>query len=81
VIRLFPGPAPIRGEARTLTAADRARLRTAALKARHLYPGALGLLAARELTALADMGFPFDRDALIPWLAAQILATEAPADP
>jgi hypothetical protein len=78
VIRLIPGPTPIRGDGESLDAAGRARLRTAALKARRIYPGHLGLLAARELNALADHGIRFDGDALIPRIAAEILAADLP---
>jgi hypothetical protein len=78
-VRLFPGPAPLRGNGEQLDAHERSRLRAAALHARRIYPGDLGLLAYRELLALADLGFRFDRDALVPRLAAAILATPSPA--
>jgi hypothetical protein len=81
VIRLHP-PAHQQphGCCDSMGPAERARLRTAALKARRLYPGGIGRLAARELTALAALGCRFDTDALIPRLAAYILDVE-PAEP
>lgn len=78
-IRLFPAPAPIRGDAEEFRADERARLRAAALHARRIYPPELGELACRELTAYADFGFRFESDSLIPRLATAILATAAPA--
>jgi hypothetical protein len=78
MIRLFPGAAPVRGHGEALDPAERARLRAAALHARRVYPGDLGVLASRELTALAEFGMRFDRDALIPRLATAILAMAAP---
>jgi hypothetical protein len=78
MIRLFPSPAPMPGNSERMKASERARLRAAALQARRIYPGELGLLAHRELMALADLGVGVDRDALIPRLATVILATETP---
>jgi hypothetical protein len=78
MIRIFPGSAPIRGNGENLDPAERARLRAAALHARRVYPGDLGILASRELTELADFGMRHDRDALIPRLATAILAMPAP---
>ena len=80
MIRLFPGPAPVRGHGEALDPAERARLRAAALRARRVYPGDLGVLAAREITALAEFGLRFDHDALIPRLATAILAIPAQPD-
>ena len=77
MIRIFPGP-PALSAGTPVDPAERARLRAAALRARRVYPGDLGLLAARELTALADLGIQFDSDALIPRLATAILAMEPP---
>ncbi len=53
-------------------------MRAAALHARRLYPGGLGELAFRELTAYADFGYRFAADALIPRLAGEILAMALP---
>jgi hypothetical protein len=78
MIRLFPAPGPMPGDNNRMEAGERARLRAAALQARRIYPGELGLLAHRELMALADLGVGVDRDALIPRLATAILATEPP---
>lgn len=77
-IRLFPAPAPIRGDAAEFHADERSRIRAAALHARRIYPGELGELASRELTAYADFGFRFESDGLIPRLAATILAIPVP---
>lgn len=74
-IRLHPAPPPIRGDAEEIHAHDRSRLRAAAQHARRLYPGGLGELVHRELTAYADFGFRFVGDALIPRLATEILDT------
>jgi len=54
--------------------AEQTDLRTAALRARRMYPGEIGELVYRELLAYADFGHRFARDALIPDLAARILA-------
>ena len=77
MIRLFPGTVPIRGDHDDLEPNERARLQAAALHARQVYPGDLGELASRELTALADLGMRFEPDALIPRLATAILAMPA----
>jgi hypothetical protein len=53
-------------------------MRAAGLHARRLYPGPLGELVFRELTAYADFGYQFAADALIPRLAAEILAKVVP---
>ena len=75
MLRTFPGP-PVRDDGERSDRTERARLRAAALHARRVYPGDLGLLAYRELTALADFGLRFNRDALLPRLATAILAQE-----
>lgn len=41
---------------------------------RRLYPGPVGELVYRELTAYAEFGYRFDCDGLIPRLAAAVLA-------
>lgn len=78
-IRLFEGPEVIRGDAEELHPHDRSRIRAAALHARRVYPGTLGELAQRELTAYAEFGYRFTGDPLIPRLAAEILAIRSPA--
>ena len=65
------GPAPI-------AVHERSRLRAAALHARRVLPGGVGELVQRELTSYADFGWRFSGDALIPRLAAEILATPSP---
>jgi hypothetical protein len=79
-IRLYPGPAPITGDADRLPPDESVRLRAAALRARRVLPGPLGELAHRELTAYAEFGHRFGTDALIPRLAAEILARGIPED-
>ena len=71
----LPASAPLRGDATTLPLHERSRMRAAALHARRLYPGGLGELVYRELVAYADFGYRFAADALIPRLAAEILAS------
>jgi hypothetical protein len=61
-----------------LEAHEKSRLRAAARHARQVYPGDIGELIFRELTAYADFGIRFSVDALIPRLATQILAMPAP---
>ena len=74
----LPTAGPLRGDATTLPLHERSRMRAAALHARRLYPGPLGELVYRELTAYADFGYQFAADALIPRLAAEILAKVVP---
>jgi hypothetical protein len=74
----LPTPGPLRGDAPVLHLHERSRMRAAALHARRLYPGAVGELLHRELTAYADFGYQFAADALIPRLAAEILAKVVP---
>jgi hypothetical protein len=78
-IRLYPAPPPIEGTAERLELHERSRFRAAAQRARQLYPGSLGELVHRELTAYADFGYRFTREALIVRLAAEILAAPAPS--
>jgi hypothetical protein len=73
-IKLFPGPPPIRGDAVPLQFRESARLRAAALHARRVYPGPLGELVSRELSAYADFGYRLSNDGLIPRLATAVLA-------
>jgi hypothetical protein len=74
------GTGPLHGSAPALETHERSRVRAAALHARRLYPGGLGELAYRELVAYADFGYRFAADALIPRLAAEILARSVPDD-
>jgi hypothetical protein len=74
------GTGPLHGSAPALEVHERSRVRAAALQARRLYPGGLGELADRELVAYADFGYRFAADALIPRLAAEILARSRPDD-
>ena len=74
-IKLYPAPSAIRGDAVTLQFHESSRLRAAALHARRSYPGPLGELVYRELTASADFGYRFCADGLIPRLATAVLAT------
>jgi hypothetical protein len=72
-IRLFTASSPkIPGNATELEQHERARYRIAALHGRRIYPGPLGELVYRELTAYADFGYRFTDDGLIPRLAADI---------
>jgi hypothetical protein len=74
----IPASVPLRGNATALLQHERSRIRAAALHGRRLYPGPLGELVHRELTAYADFGYQFSTDALIPRLAAEILAKVVP---
>jgi hypothetical protein len=56
---------------------ERSRIRAAARHARRVYPGEVGELIHRELIAYAEFGIRFSVDALIPRLAARILAMTA----
>jgi hypothetical protein len=58
------------------SASSRTGLTAAALRARRLYPGALGELVDRELRSCADFGVEPGEDGLIARLAAQVLAGE-----
>jgi hypothetical protein len=73
-----PPSAPLRGDATALPFHERSRIRAAALHARRLYPGRVGELVHRELCAYADFGYRLSNDALIPRLAAEILAKVVP---
>lgn len=53
---------------------ERSRCLAAAEFARRVYPGPLGLLLHRELTAYADLGFRFG-DGLLAQLVSVVLAT------
>lgn len=78
-IRLFPPETPpIPGEpAGRLPMHEFSRLRAAALHAKRAYPGPIGDLLARELTAYADFGYRFAVDGLLVRLATDVLRTPA----
>jgi hypothetical protein len=72
------------GTAIPLAAHERSGILAAASHARRAVPGPLGELAARELSAYADLGYRGSPDALVPQLARQVLALPAltvPAGP
>jgi len=80
-IQFFTASSPkIPGNATGLELHEKARYREAARKGRLIYPGPLGELVHRELTAYAEFGYRFSGDGLIPRLAAAINAEvkEAP---
>lgn len=60
---------------------EKSRIRAAARHARRVYPGDVGELLYRELSAYAEFGIRFSVDALIPRLATQILAASSADDP
>lgn len=68
----------VRGNAVTLQFHEFSRLRAAAVHARRIYPGPLGELVYRELTAYADFGYRLSNDGLIPRLATAVLAMHHP---
>jgi hypothetical protein len=70
---LAPATSNPGGDATPLPFVQLARYRAAALRARRDYPGPLGELLQRELTAYADFGYRLSSDSLIDRLAAQIL--------
>jgi hypothetical protein len=67
-------PVDICGSAAWLELHEKSRYRAAAAYAGRLYPGPLGELVHRELSAYAEFGRRFSSDALIPRLATSILA-------
>ena len=71
------GPERAAGLADPLQIHEKSRLRAAARHARRVYPGDLGELVFRELTAYAEFGIRFSVDALVPRLATRILAMTA----
>lgn len=79
-IRLFlPAEAPITGDPNgRLPLHEASRLRSAARHAQRAYPGAIGELVARELTAHAEFGYRFAADGLLTRLAAEVLRTPVP---
>lgn len=70
----------ISGNAERLALHETTRYRAAALHARRVHAGAIGELVQRELSAYAEFGHRFASDALIPRLAAEILATASAPD-
>ncbi|WP_240157439.1 hypothetical protein [Pseudonocardia broussonetiae] len=76
-IRLFPpSEPPITGDPRgRLPLHEASRLRAAAHHARRAYPGPIGELLARELTAHAEFGYRFAADHLLTRLVAEVLRT------
>lgn len=73
-IMLFPGHPEISGDAPKLAFHEQGRYRAAAGHARRVLPGPVGELVYRELSAYAEFGHRFAGDALIPRLAAAVLA-------
>ncbi|MFC5139305.1 hypothetical protein ACFPK1_13775 [Actinomycetospora rhizophila] len=71
----------LRGDAAVLPLHDKYRLKAAAHHARRALPGPLGDLVHRELLAYAEFGYRVTADALIPRLAADVLARPAATDP
>lgn len=67
----------IRGNVRALAFHESSHYRAAAHHARRVYPGPVGELISRELTAFAEFGYRFTNDSLISRLAAEILAATA----
>lgn len=72
-------PTDERGDG-ALTSPERAQYREAAERALRAYPGALGELVHRELSAFAEFGFRLAGDGLVPRLAAEVLS-DVRADP
>lgn len=82
-IRLFPPETPpIPGDPDgRLSPQESSRLRAAAHHAKRAYPGPIGELLARELTAYADFGYRFAAGGLFVRLADDVLgATHLPAE-
>ncbi|GAA4902687.1 hypothetical protein EV188_1011233 [Actinomycetospora succinea] len=77
-----PEPPPrLRGDAPVLPLHEMSRVRAAAHHARRALPGPLGDLVHRELLAYAEFGHRMTADALIPRLAADVLARPAVTGP
>lgn len=79
-IRLsLPAEPPIIGDPSGLLPLHEAmRLRAAAHHAKRAYPGAIGELVARELTAHAQFGYRFTDDGLLTRLATEVLRAPVP---
>ncbi len=76
-INLLSAGGKICGDAAELQRHEASRYRAAAGHARRVYPGPLGELVFRELSAYAEFGYRFDDDGLIPRLAAAVLAVRS----
>ena len=76
-IMLFPGPDDVPGDAKRLTFHESALYRTAAGRARRIYPGPIGELVFRELSAYVEFGYRLGNEGLIPRLADAVLAADA----
>jgi len=75
----IPTDPPITGDPSGLLPLHEAsRLRAAAHHAKRAYPGAIGELVARELTAHAEFGYRFAADGLLTRLATEVLGTPVP---
>ncbi len=74
-----PPPVPQLHHGERLNHGERARLRTAAGRARQVYPGPVGQLLARELLAWDDFGFRFGDGGLIFGVVTDIEQRAAPA--
>ncbi|HVL85514.1 MAG TPA: hypothetical protein VM367_14690 [Pseudonocardia sp.] len=74
VAHLVLPPPPSQGDVGPVEMLDRGVYRAAAGRALRVLPGPLGQLVARELIAYADFGYRFRVDALVPRLAAHVLA-------
>ena len=70
-------PDRLSGSASPLAWHELGRIRAAAHHARRALPGPIGELAARELTAYANLGYLGGPDALVPELARHILTLPA----
>lgn len=57
------------------------RLRNAALLARHRYPGPVGEVLAKEITAWVEFGYRFGSSSLIEALVAHLLSPPKEAPP
>jgi hypothetical protein len=62
-------------------AIGRDRLETAARLALVVFPGPVGELVSREISAYLSFGFRFDGSGLVPRLADQILASKPSDNP
>lgn len=62
------------GFSEELSVLERAHYLSAAERARQVYPGALGELLHRELTAFAEFGYRLAVDGFIPRLAVEVLS-------
>jgi hypothetical protein len=80
-IRPFPPTEPrITGDpSGRLPLHDTSHIRAAAHHAKRAYPGAIGELLARELTAHAEFGYRFAANGLLTRLATEVLRTSVPA--